>query len=330
VPRCIKYFPGVVLDVILSSATEHLDAESLVKAPSVIPTVAISTDLPIGPVDAPDSPADAPAHPPVDFLSKDKPVEGLRIASASADIPIDDDEIGACNLSTDSSVLSSNPLPFKRVLQLASKRAKKSDSQVQMQELRGDMAQILVKQEEIKQLQKQELEKQDEVKQLQKQALDQQKEMKQLQEQALEGQEKMDRLQNEMKQLQIQNQEELRQMHDEAMGQLAVLQSRVQAVLTQTFELHEYKIPRLFIVLPQDPSRWDAINPFSSKFRLYFLYECGEHTKSAKGKTTFPHHIHLAKHEGYEIARPSEFFRKYGSYVLTVLKMLKFGITVAG
>ncbi|KAI8601888.1 hypothetical protein EDD21DRAFT_94623 [Dissophora ornata] len=55
-----------------------------------------------------------------------------------------------------------------------------------------------------------------------------------------------------------------------------------------------------------------------------FLCECGEHTKSANNK------IHLAKHEGYEIFRPSDFFKQYGPYVLTILKMLKFGISIAG
>ena len=49
---------------------------------------------------------------------------------------------------------------------------------------------------------------------------------------------------------------------------------------------------------------------------------------SANSKTS--HHIHFAKHEGYDIVRPNEFFQSYGSYVLTILKMLKFGISVAG
>ncbi|KAF9960383.1 hypothetical protein BGZ70_008620 [Mortierella alpina] len=110
----------------------------------------------------------------------------------------------------------------------------------------------------------------------------------------------------------------------------AAIGSRVQAVLTQTYELHEYPIPRLFVVLPQDPSVWNTLNPFANKFRLYFLCECGEHTKSINSKTGIPHHIHFAKHEGYEIARPSEFFEQYGSYVLTILKMLKYSITVTG
>lgn len=47
-------------------------------------------------------------------------------------------------------------------------------------------------------------------------------------------------------------------------------------------------------------------------------------------KTEISHHIHLAKHEGYEIMRPSKFFQQYGCHVLTVLQMLKYGISVAG
>ncbi|KAG0214200.1 hypothetical protein BGX31_001123, partial [Mortierella sp. GBA43] len=135
--------------------------------------------------------------------------------------------------------------------------------------------------------------------------------------QMLDMQASLDAKQDEMKQLQVQ-----------ALSQLALLHKQVQAVLTQTYELHEYPIPRLFVVLPQDHSRWDYLNPFANRFRLYFLCECGEHTRSANSK--MPHHIHLAKHEGYEIARPSEFFEQYGSYVLTILRMLKFGISVAG
>ncbi|KAF9084541.1 hypothetical protein BGX29_002503 [Mortierella sp. GBA35] len=153
---------------------------------------------------------------------------------------------------------------------------------------------LYAKQEEAKQLQEAMYAKQEEAKKLQEQVLNNQKEMKQLQQRALD--------------------------------QLAVLQSRVQAVLTQTYELHEYPIPLLFVVLPQDPSSWYIADPFSNKFRLYFLCECGEHTKSIDSKTE----IHFAKHEGYEIARPTEFFQLYGSHVFAILKMLKFSISVAG
>ncbi|KAF9556315.1 hypothetical protein EC968_008315 [Mortierella alpina] len=161
-----------------------------------------------------------------------------------------------------------------------------------------------------------------------------QDEVKQLQIQNAEAmQAKHDELnakQDKIIQLEIQALDDMKKMRNDLMGQFAVLQSRIQAVLTQTYELHEYPIPRLFVVLPQDPSRWHTMNPLSNKFRLYFLCECGEHTKSINSQTKIPHHIHLAKHEGYEIARPSEFFQQYGSYVVTVLKILKLGINVAG
>ncbi|KAI8358971.1 hypothetical protein B0O80DRAFT_423971 [Mortierella sp. GBAus27b] len=114
----------------------------------------------------------------------------------------------------------------------------------------------------------------------------------------------------------------------QAVKQLALLQNRVQALMTQTNKLQDCPIPRLFIVLPQDTSSWDPVNLFSNRFRLHFLCECGEHTKSENSKIA--HYIHLAKHEGYEIKQPVEFFEQYGQYALTILKMLKFQISVAG
>ena len=142
-------------------------------------------------------------------------------------------------------------------------------------------------------------------------------ENKELTTRVIELQEAFNATQNEMKDLQMQ-----------ALDRLALIQSSVQALMTQTYELHEYPIPRLFIVLPQDISSWNPLDLLSNKFRLYFLCECGEHTKSTNSK--IPHHIHLARHEGYDIARPNEFFQQYGSYALTLLKMLKYGIAVAG
>ena len=123
-------------------------------------------------------------------------------------------------------------------------------------------------------------------------------------------------------------QDEMKNLQIQALDRLTLLQHSVKALLTQTYELHEYSIPRLFIVLPKDGSSWNPLDLLSNKFRLYFLCECGEHTKATNSK--IPHHIHLAKHEGYDITRPNELFQKYGPYVLTILRMLKFGISVAG
>ncbi|KAG0304931.1 hypothetical protein BGZ98_004808 [Dissophora globulifera] len=332
IPRCIQSFPGVVLDVVLSTASEYLDIDSTTGAPSVIPNIALADALTIGLTDAPTGLTDTPIDPPTDLPRENEYIEGLRVASAPVEMP--GCEIRAHTLSNEYSILSptlhstvkvtSKPaLSFKQVVQLVSRRANDSDSEIRMQELSTNMARLIKMQEAFDAKQEAFDAKQEKMNQLQIQVLEQQEEMKQLQKQVLEEQEVMVQLQNEMKQLQVQN-------HDEAMGQFAVLQSRIQAVLTQTFELHEYPIPRLFIVLPQDPAGWDTVKPFSNKFRLYFLCECGEHTQLANSKTKIPHHIHLAKHEGYEINRPTEFFRQYGSYVLTILKMFKLGIAVAG
>ncbi|KAG0197053.1 hypothetical protein BGX28_009435 [Mortierella sp. GBA30] len=163
-------------------------------------------------------------------------------------------------------------------------------------------------------------------------------------------------------------QERMLAMQRQAMDRLALIQSRIQAVLTQTYELHEYPIPRLFIVLPAETQRRDKVlSPFTTRFRLYFLCECGEHTRIHRqqqpeqqqeialslqdqnsrsensvrnvdgigtgintGTRMATHHIHLAKHEGYDLDRPNEFFQKYGSHILTLLQMLKYGIVAAG
>ncbi|KAF9947661.1 hypothetical protein BGZ65_008645, partial [Modicella reniformis] len=120
-----------------------------------------------------------------------------------------------------------------------------------------------------------------------------------------------------------------KQLKDQAFRQFVLLSKQVQAILTQNLELYNNHIPRLFIVLPQDSSQWDYTNPSSNSFRFYFLCECEEYTKSTPNKS-LQHHIHLAKHKGYDIAQPSEFFQQYGFYILTILRMLKFGISVPG
>ncbi|KAF9923370.1 hypothetical protein BGZ65_008919, partial [Modicella reniformis] len=124
-------------------------------------------------------------------------------------------------------------------------------------------------------------------------------------------------------------QDQILQKQQHTLDRLAIIQSRLQALLTQTYELHEYPIPRLFIVLPKvDRSLNKLRSFFSVSYRLYFLCECGTHTMAEHSKK--PPVIHLAKHEGYDLDKPSEFFERYGSYVLAMMYMVKFGISVAG
>ncbi|KAF9348110.1 hypothetical protein BGX34_002667, partial [Mortierella sp. NVP85] len=122
------------------------------------------------------------------------------------------------------------------------------------------------------------------------------------------------------------NQEEMLELQKRTLDTLAVMQSHARALLTQTYELHEYPIPRLFIVLPKAAGLRNRLTGlFCDQFRLYFLCECGTHTMLEGTKTR--HEVHLAKHEGYDLERPKEFFEKYGSYVNIMLCMIKYGIT---
>ena len=261
--------------------------------------------------------------------SEDEFVEALKVTSASPETLISDDcsqtpLIGSSSPSVPSQVKPSKAaLSFIQAVKLVTKKANESGDRVQQQGLNAKMDLMLKSQEDSSRSQEEMKQLQKEMKQL---AINHHEEMKQLQKAFDTKQEEVKRLQVEMRQQALDHHQETKQLQIQTLGQLSVLQSRVQAVLTQTYELHEYPIPRLFTVLPQNLVGWDAMNPFSNKFRLYFLCECGEHTRSVDKNID----IHFAKHEGYEIVRPKEFFQKYGSHVLTVLKMLKFGVSVAG
>ncbi|KAG0377470.1 hypothetical protein BGX24_006070, partial [Mortierella sp. AD032] len=132
----------------------------------------------------------------------------------------------------------------------------------------------------------------------------------------------------------------------ETVDRLIASQQRIEAILIQNYELHEYPIPRLFVILPDSYERWDPRNLLAERFRLYFLCECGDHYRTNPGTTTssgkltitaassispipFRDSIHLAKHEGYELSRPTEFFDRYGPYVLGMLRILKHCLAVA-
>ncbi|KAF9954375.1 hypothetical protein BGZ72_004628 [Mortierella alpina] len=117
-------------------------------------------------------------------------------------------------------------------------------------------------------------------------------------------------------------------LQQEANNRLVLIQNKAEAILVQNFELLEYTVPRLFIILPEPTSTWDKLRMSKNKFRLHFICECGDHTMSSS--TNIPHHLHLALHDGYEIRQPYEFFQKYGAFILFMLELLKFGANVTG
>ncbi|KAG0296553.1 hypothetical protein BGZ96_009132 [Linnemannia gamsii] len=140
--------------------------------------------------------------------------------------------------------------------------------------------------------------------------------------------------------------EQMLTMQQETIDRLIVNQQRVDAILSQNYELHEYPIPRLFVILPDSFSDWDPRNFLMERFRLHFLCECGDNCGSSPDQDKSSGHlritaadsltpipvknsIHLAKHEGYELSRPTEFFDRYGPYVLGMLRILQHCLAVA-
>ncbi|KAK3819365.1 MAG: hypothetical protein JOS17DRAFT_836551 [Linnemannia elongata] len=140
--------------------------------------------------------------------------------------------------------------------------------------------------------------------------------------------------------------EQMLKMQQETIDRLIVKQQRVDALLVQNYELHEYPIPRLFVVLPDSFKDWDPRSFLMERFRLFFLCECGDDCGSGAGQAPSSeklgaantastiqipvrNSIHLAKNEGYELSRPSEFFDQYGPYVLSMLRILQHCLTFA-
>ncbi|KAF9335806.1 hypothetical protein BGZ91_010348 [Linnemannia elongata] len=89
--------------------------------------------------------------------------------------------------------------------------------------------------------------------------------------------------------------QELHRMQQQTIDRLIVAQQRVDAILVQNYELHD-----------QGTTADTPVHPIRARNR-----------------------IHLAKHDGYELSRPTEFFDRYGLYVLGMLRILKHCLAVA-
>ncbi|OAQ26881.1 hypothetical protein K457DRAFT_140018 [Linnemannia elongata AG-77] len=140
---------------------------------------------------------------------------------------------------------------------------------------------------------------------------------------------------------------EMHRLQKQTVDRLIVAQQRIDALLVQNYELHEYPIPRLFVILPDSYESWDPRSFLKERFRLFFLCECSEDCGQGTSQGTTSgqlaitaadalvapirarNRIHLAKHEGYELSRPTEFFERYGLYVLGMLRILKHCLAVA-
>ncbi|KAG0210847.1 hypothetical protein BGX31_001805 [Mortierella sp. GBA43] len=317
IPRRIAYYPGTVLDVILdghsrghshdySHSHDHnelyLDASSTCCAPREL-----CHSIPCIP---PITTETATCTPPVTVTFVDSSTDNNSLVQYS--LSVDRSHL--------SSAVESNTPSLQDVVSTFSRQIEGLKMQLaHSQWLQQDANKRLDKAAEERAKNQEEMKK---MQRIQQQTADQLvKKQEEMNEMQRRQQETADQL--------VKKQEEMNEMQKMAISILANIQSRVQSVVTQTYELHEYPIPRLFIVLPKDMEVFDKVkSPFATQFRLYFLCECGTHTMDESSKTM--HEIHLAKHEGYDLEKPNEFFERYGPYILTLMNMIKYGITAAG
>ncbi|KAG0217859.1 hypothetical protein B0O80DRAFT_533517 [Mortierella sp. GBAus27b] len=134
------------------------------------------------------------------------------------------------------------------------------------------------------------------------------------------NQELLSQLQQSARDNLVQKQDEVHSRQQAVISKMSIIIHRVQLLLTQTYDLHSHPVPRLFIVLPKTTG---PTTLSTGQFRLYFLCECHSHSTSDGSRT--PHHVHMAKHEGYDLDNPGTFFRKYRSYILAMMFMIKYG-----
>ncbi|KAG0081621.1 hypothetical protein BGZ90_006556, partial [Linnemannia elongata] len=107
----------------------------------------------------------------------------------------------------------------------------------------------------------------------------------------------------------------------EILLRLCFFQQQVQSIQRQNYEPFESTTPRVFIILPMKEQ-----GRFVKKFKIYFLCECDDHQGwTHRGDSQ----VHIANHGGYELERPTEFFRKYGMQVAKFMNFLKYAIMAA-
>src|SRR5690349_10609612 len=109
----------------------------------------------------------------------------------------------------------------------------------------------------------------------------------------------------ELQQQIVEIQQNMIQMQQQTLDRLALIQNRVQAILVQNYELHEYPIPRLFIVLPKTlPSGIRVASCRASSGCTLcvsvatILGRVRTTATVASTSATMRHIIYLSKHEG--------------------------------
>ncbi|KAF9173558.1 hypothetical protein BGX21_004015 [Mortierella sp. AD011] len=354
VPHCIKHCPGVVLDVVLSTTAEDVHVGSSMSAPSPAPT---------------DGRADAPTDSPTLTPIKSKVVEVLQVALPLGCTPTSDitfstvpTTLSPSPLSSPSGVMAASKSVLSNSTSLASTIPPKSlmslNESVNQLNIKSEVSVDLDPSEPLRLClpRKSTMQIQEDMKVATDALIARNRAGKPLDAHSVveenlppEYRESITTLMTVARELEVlhdqghttqqivrqvleEAQQIVRQVLEEAQqikDRLILIERKTAAILTQNYELLEYTIPRLFIVLPEASTSWNPKSMLRTKFRLHFICECGEHTMPAAG-SKIPHHLHLANHEGYVIDKPTEFFKKYGPFLMLMLEMIKLGTGIAG
>ncbi|KAF9995164.1 hypothetical protein BGZ65_009211, partial [Modicella reniformis] len=131
--------------------------------------------------------------------------------------------------------------------------------------------------------------------------------------------------QDQSEQHMLEKQQQILQAQQQGIDRLVTIQECVQDAATLAFALHEHSVPRLFVALPRVAAHRDQHGTsLPGQFRLFFLCECGRQSRP-EGRTP-SRNIHIARHEGYDLESARVFFDNYGSYLLSIMYILKNGI----
>ncbi|KAK3809394.1 MAG: hypothetical protein J3Q66DRAFT_444096 [Benniella sp.] len=147
-----------------------------------------------------------------------------------------------------------------------------------------------------------------------------------LQQQLGEALEKTQQMDQQAKESQGRYEQLLQQRDQETLQAPALVQCRAQAILTESSK----NLPalRLFIVLPEPTAVIDGQKGPHLQLRLHFLCECDAHKVTKNGKGLYE--VHLVTHPSYDLVDQDEFIDKYGSYLLTMMYMVKYGAKAGG
>ncbi|KAK3825546.1 MAG: armadillo-type protein [Benniella sp.] len=121
----------------------------------------------------------------------------------------------------------------------------------------------------------------------------------------------------------LRKQQQIIQAQQRRINRLATIQENVQDTAAMVFTELVHPFQHLFIALP-----FEYNSGSYNGFRLFFLCEHGQRS-TAENRAPLSN-IHLARHEGYKLQDPNDFFKDYASYLVSIFYILKNGITSPG